>query len=87
MSEDLIYTLVISTIILGGLSFILYKVRKNEKNKKKWIDNIIVGDKCRLSLLNQTNQLDNLDIVDISDDEVTVSITVNKRWVYPPITK
>jgi hypothetical protein len=70
-------------ILFIVLFYIVFKVFKSENRRIKWIDNVGIGDTCRLSLTE--NNINDAKIVNISNDNIiTVEFKINKRWIYPP---
>lgn len=77
--DSLIYGFFVFMIIL--VVFIILKVFINEIQKQKWIKTIDVNDNC--DIIHPNIKLKNQKIIDMDDDNVTVEIKINKRWIYP----
>lgn len=78
------YWFMISSIIfiVGVFLFVFFTIRRSERNRKKWFKTANVGDICNVSAVG-SNYLNDVEIIDIDDDIVTVKVKVRKSWVYP----
>jgi len=72
------------SIIVAGVSILVTVVNKNEKKRKKWFTDAKIGDMCRASTLDNADTLNDVEIIDMDDDTVTVKVVIKKRWIYPP---
>lgn len=68
--------------IVGCFSFIIFSIIKENRNIKKtkiWRESIKIGDKVSIE-----NENENAEIVDLSDDVVTIKIKISKEHIYKP---
>jgi len=79
------YWMAVIVLILVGfiIFYVVIATTKTEKSKKKWIEDIKVGDTCRVSNTS-TNLLDECEIVEIDGKYVTVKVKIGKWLIYPP---
>lgn len=70
-------------VLIIAVIYLIFTVRKNEKRKKTWIKDIQLGDNCKVSPVDYRYLLSNCEIVEIDDDNITVEIKTQKRFIYP----
>lgn len=82
---DLVNIIIIGIILslLISIGVFMFLVIRNEIKKKKWIKIIKPGDTCKIVTISDTTVLNKCKITKVSDDDVTVELTLSKRWIYP----
>lgn len=71
-------------LIIGVGSIFLFIVKNNELKRKTWWINAKIGDTCSVSAIDGSPHMNNVEIIEMDDDTVTIKVVVKKRWIYPP---
>jgi len=78
------WLLIMTSLLVSGVFLCLFfKIIKTDNRRTMWTKTARIGDLCNVSTVGD-NHLDNVEIIEMDDDYVTVKVKVRKRWIYPP---